>query len=97
MDITVHGYYCSLVLYYSPQYSRKTGLHCASKGDHHDIVRVLLERGADPNTRDNVSGVYIIYTYVHMYNVHVYMWVMFIAKCFTHKLTGFDIFEQPSE
>ena len=32
-------------------------LHYASEGGHHDIVRVLLERGADPNTHDKVSGV----------------------------------------
>ena len=47
---------CSLVLYYSPQ-DQKTALHYASEGSHHDTVRVLLERGADPNTRDKVSDV----------------------------------------
>ena len=44
------------VLYYSSQ-GQKTALHYASRGGHHDTVRVLLERGADPNTRDKVSGV----------------------------------------
>ena len=39
-----------------PQY-RRTALHYASWGCHHDTVRVLLERGADPNTYDKVSGV----------------------------------------
>ena len=52
----MHGYYCSLVLYCLSQYQR-TALHYASKGGHHETVRVLLERGADPNTRDRVSGV----------------------------------------
>ena len=33
-----------------------TALHYASGGGHHDTVRVLLERGADPNTHDKVSG-----------------------------------------
>ena len=51
---------CSLMfvdtLYYSSQYQR-TALHYASEGGHHDTVRVLLERGADPSTRDKVSGV----------------------------------------
>ena len=42
--------------YYSSQY-HKTALHYASEGGHHDTVRVSLERGADPNTRDKVSGV----------------------------------------
>ena len=37
------------------QYQR-TALHYASKGGHHDTVTVLLERGADPNTHDEVSG-----------------------------------------
>ena len=37
---------------------QKTALHCyASRSGHHDTVRVLLERGADPNTCDKVSGV----------------------------------------
>ena len=48
------------VNWYSTIYSsqdQKTALHHASEGGHHDTVRVLLERGADPNTRDWVSGV----------------------------------------
>ena len=45
-----------LVLYYSSQ-DQRTALHYASKGGHHDTVRVLLKRGADPNTCDKVSGV----------------------------------------
>ena len=44
------------VHWYSSQYQR-TVLHYASEGGYHDSVRVLLERGADPNTRDKVSGV----------------------------------------
>ena len=52
MFIDVHWY----VLYYSSQ-NQKTALHYASEGCHHDTVRVLLEKGADPNTRDRVSGV----------------------------------------
>ena len=36
---------------------QKTALHYASGGGHHDTVRVLLERGADPNTHTKVSGV----------------------------------------
>ena len=51
---------CSLMfigtLYYSLQ-DQKTALHYASRGGHHDTVRVLLEKGADPNTRDKASGV----------------------------------------
>ena len=46
----------SLVLYYSSQ-NQKTALHYASEGGHHDTVRVLLEKGADLNTHDKVSGV----------------------------------------
>ena len=46
----------SLVLYYSSQ-NQKTALHYASVRGHHDTVRVLLEKGADPNTHDKVSGV----------------------------------------
>ena len=57
---TVHVHCCSLVLFYSSQ-DQKTALHYASGGGHHDTVRVLLERGADPNTRDKVSGVKIMY------------------------------------
>ena len=52
MFIDVHWY----ILYYSSQ-DWKTALHYACEGGHHDTVRVLLERGADPNTRDEVSGV----------------------------------------
>ena len=52
----IHNLYCSLVLYYSSQ-DQRTALHYASKGGHHDTVRVLLERGVDLNTHDKVSGV----------------------------------------
>ena len=52
MFIDVHWY----MVYYSSQ-NHKTALHYASRGGHHDTVRVLLVRGADPNTRDVVSGV----------------------------------------
>ena len=41
-------------LYTLLQYQR-TALHYASEGGHHDTLRVLLERGADPNTKDWVS------------------------------------------
>ena len=44
------------LLYYSSQY-QSTALHFASKGGHHETVRVLLERGADSNSRNEVSGV----------------------------------------
>ena len=44
------------LLYYSSQ-DQWTALHCASKGGHDDTVRLLLDRGGDPNTRDVVSGV----------------------------------------
>ena len=48
----------SIVYCYSSQYQR-TALHYASEGGHHDTVRVLLERGADPNTCDWVSGIHV--------------------------------------
>jgi ankyrin repeat protein len=35
---------------------QRTALHYGSAGGHHDNVRVLLERGADPNTRDKSTG-----------------------------------------
>ena len=44
------------VHWYSSQ-DQKTALHYASECSCHDTVRVLLERGADPNARDKVSGV----------------------------------------
>ena len=47
-----------LVLYYSSQNLKMTALHYASEGGHHDTVGMLLERGADLNTCDWVSGVY---------------------------------------
>ena len=54
--VHTHVNLCSFVLYYSSQHQR-TALHYASQDGHHDTVRVLLERGADPNTCDMVSGV----------------------------------------
>ena len=35
-----------------------TGLHAAAKGGHVDAVRVLLERGADPNAREAGDNTY---------------------------------------
>ena len=44
------------VHWYSSQ-DQRTALHYASESGHHDTVRVLLERGADSNTRDKVCSV----------------------------------------
>lgn len=33
----------------------QTALHVASEGGHYEIVQLLLVKGADPNTVDNVS------------------------------------------
>ena len=64
-----------MVLHYSSQ-SQRTALHYASEGGHHDTVRVLLERGADPNTRDKVSGtcvdIFIVRTSVYSSNDKVW-------------------------
>ena len=49
---------------HSSQY-QWTALHYAIEGGHHDTVRVLLERGADPNTCDKVSGMYELQMYLH--------------------------------
>ena len=32
-----------------------TALHYAAAGGHTDVARLLLDRGADVNSRDNVS------------------------------------------
>ena len=40
-----------------------TALHYASRCGHHDTVRVLLERGADPNTHDLVSRYFTCVVY----------------------------------
>ena len=58
------------MLLYSSQY-QQTALHYASWGCHHDTVRVLLERGADPNARDKVSGVYIDHVRTYDYVVFI--------------------------
>ena len=44
----------------SSQY-QYTALHNASRCGHWDMVNMLLKRGADPNTCDLVSGVWIMY------------------------------------
>ena len=42
-------YTCSTTLY------QVSALHHASIRGHHEIVQLLLEKGADPNARDEVS------------------------------------------
>ena len=44
-------YTCSIT-----QYHQKTALHYASEKGHREIVQLLLEKGADPNVQDIVSG-----------------------------------------
>ena len=46
------------LLQYLLQYLQ-TALHMASENGHNETVRLLLERGADPNRTDVVSVVYI--------------------------------------
>ena len=33
----------------------QTPLHCAAVGGHTDIVKILIEKGADVNAKDKVS------------------------------------------
>ena len=40
---------------YSTTQHHKTALHYASERGHRDIVQLLLEKGADPIVRDDVS------------------------------------------
>ena len=61
------------------QYQRRTALHFASEGGHHDTVRVLLKGGADSNTRDEVSGMYIMYE-LQMY-LHECLWMEILHVC----------------
>ena len=79
---TVHGHYCSVVLYYSSQ-DQRTALHYASNGGHHDTVRVLLERGADSNTRTKVSRVYIYFMYYN-YGIFVYAYLFIVLDHVFH-------------
>ena len=56
----------------------KTALHYASEGGHHDTVRVLLERGAEPNARDKVTNVWVCIMllgvqYIHMYTMYIFL------------------------
>ena len=55
-----HGLGMRLVLYiyiymYMSSQDKATALFYASRSGHVDIVRVLLERGADPNIPDKVG------------------------------------------
>ena len=76
--------------YYSSQY-QKTALHYASKGGHHDTVRVLLQSRAHPNVRDHVS------IYVYVANVlkhatatkHTFLYV--IDNVHLECITGFTV------
>ena len=69
------------MLYYSLQ-EKMDALHYASKGGHHDTVRVLLARGAYPSTRDKASGVYIMYE-LQMYLTHMLIDVHWYFTNFT--------------
>ena len=40
------------------RYQGWTGLHAAAKGGHVDVVRLLVERGADPNAREAGDNTY---------------------------------------
>ena len=63
MDVSCPHYMFIDVHTYSGSQDKLTALHYASEGGHHDTVRVLLERGADPNMCDKVSSVYIDHAY----------------------------------
>ena len=55
----VHTFSYSAIIY-SSQY-QKTAFDYASENN---TVRVLLEKGVDPNTCDNVSGIHVITLYI---------------------------------
>jgi ankyrin repeat protein len=42
-------------------YQGWTGLHAAAKGGHGDVVRLLLEHGADPNAREGGDNTYALH------------------------------------
>ena len=53
---------------------RRTALHLASVGGHHETVQLLLEKGADPNVQDVVSvllksSLYLQYIPQHVIHV----------------------------
>ena len=54
--LTIHGGPCStFCLIYSPH--QWTPLHLATGAGHVDIVRCLVDKGADPNIKDKQYGV----------------------------------------
>ena len=60
-ELYFHTHILWMMLIYSTwlllSQKKQTALHYASEGGHHDTVRVLLERDADPNVHNKVSSV----------------------------------------
>lgn len=55
--------------YYIMQDGR-TALYIATQEGHEDIVRLLLEARADPDVQDEVLTFSMVFTIIHMNNLH---------------------------
>ena len=42
-------------MYWTRHQGGWTALHCAARGGHTELARLLLDRGADVNSKDKVS------------------------------------------
>ena len=76
------------VFLYLSQYLQQTALFWASENGHVEIVQLLLDRGADPNTVDDVR---IIHVYMRVISVHtqvactsIYYCVVLVLCVFIH-------------
>ena len=72
---------------------RRTALHYASEGGHHETVQLLLEKGADPNVQDMVrekllKSSPVMCTFIHCINTKLLAinFIVFLTSSLVAKL-----------